>query len=122
TNYSSRIQRFVTTWGRMTSFRSILIVMAPAATLSLGAVMPAYAAARERGDCLTDQQFRAAISSGQIKSWDQIRRLANIPSDYYETSDVQVCRQGGTLYYSVNMVSPKGENFTLVLNAVDGTA
>lgn len=105
----------------MTRFRTILIMVAAAATLSLGAAMPAFAAPKDRS-CLTDQQTRAAIGAGQIQTWPKIRKLGGIPPDYYETSDTPVCQRNGLYYYVVNMASPKGENFKIVLNAVDGTA
>lgn len=105
----------------MTRFRTILIMVAAAAALSLGAAMPAFAAPPP-ADCLTNQQIQTAIAAGQIKSWPKIRKLAGIPKDYRETADIQVCMQAGAPYFFVNMVSPKGENFKIVLNAVDGTA
>ena len=73
------------------------------------------------GECLTDRQINRAIAAGQIRSWPQIRRLAGIPENYYETSDVQVCLRNGVPFYIVNMVSPKGENVKYVLNALDGS-
>jgi hypothetical protein len=73
------------------------------------------------GQCLDDQQINRAIASGEIRSWPQIRKLAEIPASYYETSDVQVCLRNGVPYYIVNMVSPKGENVKYVLNALDGS-
>ncbi|HEX4296494.1 MAG TPA: hypothetical protein VHZ56_00575 [Devosia sp.] len=104
----------------MTFLRRIRIAMTAAAICSLAAVLPAAAAPRQ-GNCLSDQQIQAEIGSGQIQSWARIRKLAGIPKDYYETSDVQVCLRGGVPYFMVNMVSPKGENFKMVLNAVDGS-
>lgn len=74
------------------------------------------------GNCLSEAQIESAIASGQIKSWAQIRQLANIPKNYREASDVRVCMRGGAPFYIVSMVSPKGEYFKLVLNAVDGSS
>ncbi len=105
----------------MNVIRTILITMAAAASLSLGAVVPAQAAAGAR-DCLTEPQIEAAIASGQIQSWAKIRRLAKIPPEYKETSDVQVCLRAGVPYFIVSIVSPKGEYFKIVLNAVDGSS
>lgn len=105
----------------MTSFRTILIVMAAAATLSLGAALPSAAVAQGPESCLSDTEIQSAIAGGQIKSWPKIRKLAQIPKDYRETSDIQVCLTGGVPYFYVSMVSPKGEYLKIVLNAVDGT-
>ena len=131
----------------MIRIRTILLTMAAAASLSL-AIVPASAAppfgdrggggfplggrggitlsipAPSGGDhrCLSEAEIEAAISSGRIQSWAKIRALANVPKDYRETSDVQVCLRGGTPYFIVSMVSPKGEYFKIVLNAVDGSS
>jgi hypothetical protein len=101
----------------MTIFRTILIVMAAAASISLTAAMPAFAQGRE---CLSDRQIQTAIESGTIQSWPKIKRLAGI-SDYDEVSDVQVCMIEGIPYYMLNVVSPEGEATKIALNAVDGT-
>lgn len=105
----------------MTRFRTILIMVAAAAALSLGAAMPAFAAPLPT-DCLTDQEVAAAIASGQIQKWAVIRMLAGVPKDYKEKSTIRVCRLGGVPYFVVNMVSPKGDFNQYVFNAVDGTA
>ena len=101
----------------MTIFRTILITMAAAASISLAAAMPAFAQGRE---CLSDRQIQTAIESGTIQSWPKIKRLAGI-SAYDEVSDVQVCLIEGVPYYMLNVVSPDGEAKKIVLNAVDGT-
>ena len=103
----------------MTLFRTILITMAAAASISLAAAMPAYAQARG-GDCLSDGQIQAAIESGEIQSWPKIKKLAGI-SAYEEVSDVKVCLIDGIPYYMLNVISPNGEATKIVLNAVDGT-
>jgi hypothetical protein len=132
----------------MIRIRTILLTMAAAVSLS-SAIVPASAAppfgdrggggfplggrggitlnipaAPSNGDrrCLSEAEIEAAISSGRIQSWAKIRALANIPKEYRETSDVQVCLRGGTPYFIVSMVSPKGEYFKIVLNAVDGSS
>ncbi|MEO8758960.1 MAG: hypothetical protein ABI398_14550 [Devosia sp.] len=105
----------------MKSIRTILIVMAAAAVMSLGAAMPAFAAA-QNANCLTDQQIQTEIASGQIKSWRTIRELGGVPADYYETSYVQVCLKGGVPYFVVKMSSSKGESVKIVLNAMDGSS
>jgi len=106
----------------MTGFRTILITMAAAAALSLAAAPSSYAAVLgKNAECLTDQQIQAAIQSGQIKSWPTIKKLAKIPSDYQEVSDVRVCRINGDLYYTVNLVSSYGEAKKIVVNAIDGS-
>jgi uncharacterized membrane protein YkoI len=105
----------------MTSFRTILIVMAAAATLSLGAVMPADAASSKDKQCLSDQQIQSAISSGQIKSWPKIKKMAQISGEYQEVSDVRVCLINGVPFYTVNLVSSNGEARKIVLNAMDGS-
>jgi uncharacterized membrane protein YkoI len=102
----------------MNIIRTILITMAAAATLSLGAAMPAVAASK---DCMTDQQIQAAIQSGEIKSWPTIKKLARLSSDYQEVSDVKVCLVNGVPYYNVNLVSSNGAAKKIVLNAVDGS-
>jgi uncharacterized membrane protein YkoI len=104
----------------MTSFRTILIVMAAAASLSLGAVMPADAASKDK-QCLSDQEIQSAISSGQIKSWPKIKKMAQIPGEYQEVSDVRVCLINGVPFYTVNLVSSNGEARKIVLNAMDGS-
>lgn len=119
--YSSRIQRIVPKYGRMTSFRTILIMMAAATTLSLGAVMPAYAASSKDKQCLSDQEIQSAISSGQIKSWPKIKQIARISTDYQEVSDVRVCMINGVPFYTVNLVSSNGEAKKIVVNALDGS-
>ena len=106
----------------MTRFRTILITMAAAAALSLGAAPSSYAAVLgKNAECLTDQQIQAAIQSGQIKSWPTIKKLAKISSDFQEVSDVRVCRINGDLYYTVNLVSSYGEAKKIVVNAIDGS-
>lgn len=136
----------------MISIRTILLTMAAAAFLSLAAIAPASAAGlgdrngggapgglpglpgfgitldarpgASFGDrrCLSEPEIEAAIASGRIQSWAKIRAIANVPKDYRETSDVQVCLRGGVPYFIVSMVSPKGEYFKIVLNAVDGSS
>ena len=131
----------------MIRIRTILLAMAAAASLSLGAIVPGSAAppfgdrggfpfggrggltfsvpaAPSAGDhrCLSEAEIEAAVASGRIQSWAKIRAMANIPKDYRETSDVQVCLRGGTPFFIVSMVSPKGEYFKIVLNAVDGSS
>jgi len=106
----------------MTRFRTIIITMAAAAALSLGAAPSSYAAVLgKNAECLTDQQIQAAIQSGQIKSWPTIKKLAKISGDYQEVSDVRVCRINGVLYYTVNLVSSYGDAKKIVVNAVDGS-
>jgi uncharacterized membrane protein YkoI len=106
----------------MTRFRTILLAMAAAATLSLGAASSSSAAVLgKNAECLSDQQIQAAIQSGQIKSWPTIKKMARISGDYQEVSDVRVCRINGVLYYTVNLVSSYGEAKKIVLNAVDGS-
>ena len=105
----------------MTLFRTIVMTMAAAAIVSLAAVMPAAAQARQAAaDCLSDRQIQTAIESGQIQSWPRIKKLAGI-SSYQEVSEIQVCTIDGTLYYMLNVISPDGEASKIVLNAVDGT-
>ncbi|MEO6014365.1 MAG: hypothetical protein ABIQ30_12390 [Devosia sp.] len=104
----------------MTSFRTILIMMAAAASVSLAAAVPAHAQAEREKSCLSDQQIQSAIESGDIKSWPKIKKMAGI-SSYEEVSDVKVCKIGDTLFYILNVVSPEGEATKIVLNAVDGT-
>jgi uncharacterized membrane protein YkoI len=96
----------------------ILMTVAAAATLSLGAVMPAYAAAQT---CLSDQEIQTKIASGQIKSWPKVKKLAQISPDYQEVSDVKVCMINGVPYYTVNLVSANGAAKKIVVNAVDGS-
>src|SRR5262249_32168124 len=105
----------------MIPFRSVILALTAAAALSLGPVMPASAANGGRA-CLSEPEIEAAIASGQIQSWAKVRELANIPKAYREASDVQVCLRGGVPYFIVSMVSPKGEYFKIVLNAVDGSS
>jgi uncharacterized membrane protein YkoI len=104
----------------MTSFRTILIMMAAAATLSLGAAMPAFAASKDK-QCMSDQEIQTAIASGQIKSWPRIKKMAQISTDYQEVSDVRVCLINGVPFYTVNLVSSDGEARKIVLNALDGS-
>jgi uncharacterized membrane protein YkoI len=104
----------------MTFFRANLIVLAAAAALSLGLVVPAHAQVQRELDCLSDRQIQAAIESGEIQSWPKIKRMAGI-SAYEEVSDVQVCLIDGTPFYILNVVSPDGEASKIALNAVDGT-
>lgn len=106
----------------MTSFRTIIITMAAAATLLLAAALPSLAATGKDMDCLSDQQIQAAIAAGQIKSWPKIKKLAQISADYQEVSDVKVCLIDGVPYYTVNLVSSNGAAAKFVLNAVDGTS
>jgi uncharacterized membrane protein YkoI len=105
----------------MKRFRTILITMAAAATLSLSATSSYAAVLGKNAACLTDQQIQAAIQSGQIKSWPTIKKMAHISSDYQEVSDVRVCRIDGVLYYTVNLVSSYGDAKKIVVNAVDGS-
>ena len=104
----------------MTLFRTILITMVAAASISLAAAMPVYAQVQRERNCLSDDQIQAALESGQIKSWPKIKKLAGI-SAYEEVSDVQVCLIEGVPYYMLNVISPNGEATKIVLNAVDGT-
>jgi uncharacterized membrane protein YkoI len=105
----------------MTFFRTILIMMAAAATLSLGAIMPADAASSKDKQCLSDQEIQGAIASGQIKSWPKIKQIARISTDYQEVSDVRVCMINGVPFYTVNLVSSNGEAKKIVVNALDGS-
>ena len=104
----------------MTSFRSILIMMAVAGALCLGAATASFAAASETA-CWSDKQTQTAIAAGQIQTWSKIRKLGGVPSDYHETSDTPVCPKSGVPFYVVTMASPKGEQFKIVLNAIDGS-
>ena len=104
----------------MTFFRSILITMAATGAFCLGAATASFGAAGG-GACWSDKQTQTAIAAGQIQTWSKIRKLGNVPSDYHETSDTPICPKGGVPYYVVTMASPKGEQFKIVLNAVDGT-
>jgi hypothetical protein len=104
----------------MTTIRTMLMALATAVPIFLGpAVSSAVAAA---GSCLSEPQIEAAIASGEIQSWAKVRELASIPKAYREASDVQVCLRAGVPYFIVSMVSPKGEYFKIVLNAVDGSS
>ena len=92
-----------------------------AASLSLGAIVPSAAAPKAAAaGCMSDQEIQGAIASGQIKSWPKIKKMAQIPSDYQEVSDVQVCMVGGVPFYRVNLVSSSGEAKKIQLNAVTG--
>jgi uncharacterized membrane protein YkoI len=103
----------------MNRIRIIWMTVAAAATLSLGAVMPAHAVTQP--GCLSDQQIQTAIASGKIKSWPKVKKLAQISPDYQEVSDVKVCMIDGVPYYTVNLVSTSGDAKKIVLNAVDGS-
>jgi uncharacterized membrane protein YkoI len=103
----------------MTSFRNLLLLLAAAASLSLGAAVPAWAQAGKSGNCLTDQQIQAEIASGQIQSWPSVKRTAGI-SGFQEVSDVRVCLVNGVPFYQVNVVSPNGEAKKVRINAVNG--
>lgn len=106
----------------MTRLRIIVTMMAALAGLWPGAAMPALAASPGGGgQCLSDQQIQAAISSGKIQSWPKIKRLARISNDDQEVSDVRVCMINGVPHYTVNLVSASGEARKVVLNAVDGS-
>ena len=102
----------------MNILRTILVIAVAAATLSLGAIMPARAQGEMQ--CLSDTEIQTAIEAGEIQSWPKIKRLAKI-SAYEEVSDVQVCLQDGIPYYYVNVVSPGGEATKIVVNAIDGS-
>jgi uncharacterized membrane protein YkoI len=101
----------------MTFFRTILIMMAAAATLSLGAIMPADAASKDK-QCLSDQEIQGAIASGQIKSWPKIKQIARISGEVW---NVRVCMINGVPFYTVNLVSSNGEAKKIVVNALDGS-
>ncbi len=105
----------------MTRFRTILITMAAAGAFCLGAATASFGAAGANGACWSDKQTQTAIAAGQIQTWSKIRKLGGVPSEYHETSDTPVCPKAGVPYYVVTMASPKGEQFKIVLNAVDGT-
>jgi hypothetical protein len=105
----------------MTRFRTTLL-LAAAAALSLGAMPVLGAPATGARQCLTDQEIQSAIASGQIKSWPKIKMMARIPSDYQEVSDAKVCMIGGVPYYTVNLMSSRGDAKKIVLNAVDGSS
>lgn len=117
-----RIQRIVPKSGRMIPFRSVILAAVAAVALSVAPAGSAYAANGAGRACLSEPEIEAAIASGQIQSWAKIRELANIPRNYKEASDVQVCLRAGVPYFIVSMVSPKGEYFKIVLNAVDGSS
>jgi len=105
---------------RMTRFRTIFITMAAAGALCLGAATASSGATGDSG-CWSDKQTQTAIAAGQIQTWSKIRKLGGVPSEYHETSDTPVCPRNGIPFYVVTMASPKGEQFKIVLNAVDGT-
>jgi hypothetical protein len=106
----------------MTRFRTILLAMAAAATLSLGAVSSSSAAVLgKNAQCLSDQEIQQAIQSGQIKSWPKIRQAAGISADWKDGDTVRVCRINGALYYVMNLVSSYGDAKKVVLNAVDAS-
>jgi hypothetical protein len=104
----------------MIRIRVILMAATLAGPALMGPVAPAVAA--PRGDCLSEPQIERQIASGQIQSWAKVRQLANIPDNYREKSDVQVCMRGGVPYYIVTLASPKGDYFKEALNAVDGSS
>jgi len=106
----------------MIPFRSVILAAVAAVALSVAPAGSAYAANGAGRACLSEPEIEAAIASGQIQSWAKIRDLANIPKNYKEASDVQVCLRAGVPYFIVSMVSPKGEYFKIVLNAVDGSS
>ena len=108
----------------MIPFRSLIVAAIAAVALSVAPAETGYAANGGGGGraCLSEPEIEAAIASGQIQSWAKIKQLANIPKAYREASDVQVCTRAGQLYFIVSMVSPKGEYFKIVLNAVDGSS
>ena len=106
----------------MIPFRSMILAAIAAVALSVAPAAPAFAANGSGRACLSEPEIEAAIASGQIQSWAKIRDLANIPKNYKEASDVQVCMRAGQPYFIVSMVSPKGEYFKIVLNAVDGSS
>jgi hypothetical protein len=106
----------------MKPFRSMILAALAAVALSLASAGPSSAANGGGRACLSEPEIEAAIASGQIQSWAKVRELANIPRAYKEASDVQVCTRAGQLYFIVSMVSPKGEYFKIVLNAVDGSS
>ena len=106
----------------MIPFRSIVLAAVAAVALSAAPAALVYAANGGGRTCLSEPEIEAAIASGEIQSWAKIKQLANIPKAYREASDVQVCTRAGQLYFIVSMVSPKGEYFKIVLNAVDGSS
>jgi hypothetical protein len=92
---------------------SALVVFAAALALALtgAGTLPASAQG-----CLGNREIQEAVSSGQIKSLDQVLREAGIDSSQSVLS-VQVCDQGGGLVYIIGVLSPSGEAQNLVLNA-----
>ena len=91
-----------------------------AAAVALAAV-PAEAQVARQANCLSDQEIQKEITSGMIRSWPAIKKLAGI-SNYQEVSDVRVCMINGKPFYEVNIVSPSGEAKKVVLNALDGSS
>lgn len=92
---------------------SALVVLAAALALALTGAGTLPASAQS---CLGNREIQEAVSSGQIKSLEQVLREAGIDSSQSVLS-VQVCDQGGRLVYIIGVLSPSGEAQNLVLNA-----
>jgi uncharacterized membrane protein YkoI len=66
--------------------------------------------------CLSNREIQEAVSSGQIKSLDEVLASAGVDSSQ-SVLNVQVCDQGGRLVYIIGVLSPSGEAQNLVLDA-----
>lgn len=89
-----------------------------AALVAVTALSTSGASVQAQGACLTPQQHNQAVTAGQILSLPDILRVAGIPKDQVR-EPVQVCDQGGQLYYSIPV--DRGASYeNVVLNARTG--
>ncbi|HEV7718609.1 MAG TPA: hypothetical protein VGO70_06500 [Arsenicitalea sp.] len=91
---------------------TICAMMAMALPMSFASALPAQAA----GQCLSNQEIQAALSSGEIGPVAAALAQAGVGRDAKVLS-VRVCKEGGRMVYVVAVLSSNGDARNLTLPA-----
>ena len=85
---------------------------------STALILPGLSAGAQAA-CLSDREIQAAVASGQILPLNAVMAQAGLPPGTKVLPPVQVCDQGGQLFYTVNVLEG-GQARTISLNARTG--
>ena len=73
-------------------------------------------------NCLSNREIRQEVVDRHILSLGQIKSRAGIGYGSKVLQPVNVCRNGGELYYHLSILDKSGKAYKLVLHAVTGAS
>ncbi len=95
-------------------------LLAAGFALSLAFAMPGTEAAHAQG-CLSAGEARSAVQSGQAVSLSKLLKKIQKATGGEIVPPPQLCRQGSSLFYLVNVLAPNGKVKQVAVDAASGS-